>query len=190
VPGRCKTRLIGKYGARGAARIHRHLALRTLATARASAVNVELWCEPRSQHAFFLKCRREFGVQLRTQPRGDLGRKMALALTRRIARGAHKVIIVGTDCPALTIEHLQAAASALDRSDVVLQPAEDGGYVLIGARRFAMSALRAIQWSSGRELAQTLTRLARRELVVDRLEALWDVDYAVDVARARRAGLL
>ena len=190
IAGRCKTRLIANYGSRGAAQIHQALVLRTLATAKSSDLDVELWCDPSAQHAFFLKCRREFGVTLHTQPRGDLGRKMALALVRTLARGASKVLIVGTDCPALTVADLHAAAVALDHSDVVLQSAEDGGYVLIGARRFNAGALGNIFWSSGLELIQTRRRLARFRLGSSLLPERWDVDWPIDVRRARRLGFL
>ncbi|HZP13831.1 MAG TPA: TIGR04282 family arsenosugar biosynthesis glycosyltransferase [Nevskiaceae bacterium] len=190
IAGRCKTRLIAKYGKRGAARIHRELVLRTLRTAGAHGAPCELWCEPSARHAFFLKCRREFGVALKSQPAGDLGRKMALALVRALDDGSGKVLIVGTDCPALTVADLQAAAAALDRHDVVLQPAEDGGYVLIGARRFAAGALRNIFWSSGLELAQTRRGLARLGFSVAPLAERWDVDWPADVGRARQSGFL
>jgi len=142
------------------------------------------------RHAFFLKCRREFGVALKSQPAGDLGRKMALALVRTLETGADKILIVGTDCPALTAADLQAAAAALDRHDVVLQPAQDGGYVLIGARRFNAGALRNIFWSSGLELAQTRRRFARFRLGHALLPERWDVDWPADVRRARRLGFL
>jgi uncharacterized protein len=193
VPGRCKTRLIPQYGARGAARIHRRLTLITLRTicgARGAPYDVELWCEPGTKHAFFLRCRREFGIVLRRQPAGDLGRKMARAIQQSLAKGMKKVLIVGTDCPALTRDDLQSAANALDRSDVVLQPAVDGGYVLIGARRFAIRALHGIAWSSGGELMQTRRRLQRFDLASTELPSRWDVDHPVDVRRAKRSGLL
>lgn len=114
---------------------------------------------------------------------------MGLAMLRAL-RGADKVLIVGTDCPALTIADLQAAADALDQADVVLQPSSDGGYVLIGARRCEMRALHAIAWSSGAELQQTRNRLRRLGLAWKELPTRWDVDWPADVRRARRTGLL
>jgi rSAM/selenodomain-associated transferase 1 len=188
VAGRCKTRLISRYGARGAARLHRLLTLRTLRALRGA--DVELWCEPDSRHAFFLACRREFGVALRRQPAGDLGRKMALALTRSLSAGARKVIIVGTDCPLLDLADIEAAQAALDSSDVVLQPSSDGGYVLIGAQRFAANALRNIDWSSGGEGRQTRNRLVQLGFTVRNLPERWDIDWPQDVRRARATGLL
>jgi hypothetical protein len=191
VPGACKTRLIPAYGARGAARIHRALVRRTLETVSAlPRTRIELWCEPDTEHGFFSTLRRQFGLHLARQPTGDLGRKMGLALTRRLAAGCGKALLIGTDCPALTTADLRAAAAALDGADVVLQPSEDGGYALIGAQRFAPSALRGIDWSSGRELQQTLARLRCRGLSCELLPLRWDVDQPKDVKRAQRAGLL
>ena len=191
VPGLCKTRLIPKYGALGAARLHRGLVRKTLATVCAvKSARIELWCEPHVRHGFFLMLRRQFGVVLRAQPAGDLGRKMALALTRTLARGKKRVLLVGTDCAALRTVDLSTALAALDRSDAVLQPSEDGGYVLIGASRFAVSALRGVRWSSGNELRQTRARLARRGISCALMPALWDVDFPRDVKRARVDGLL
>lgn len=191
VPGRCKTRLIPRYGARGAARIQRQLLRRSLALACGVAgAQVELWCEPSPRHAAFGALRREFGIVLRRQPPGDLGRKMAVALAHALRR-ARAAILIGTDGVSLTSADLNAAVAAL-RGDIdcVLQPSEDGGYVLIGARRFAAAALRGIAWSSGQELAQTRARFARAGLRWRELEVRWDVDWVGDVRRARREGLL
>lgn len=190
VAGRCKTRLIPRYGARGAARLHRQLVIKTLDTASACGATVQIWCEPDTNHGFFHDCRRRYGVTLKRQPRGDLGRKMSWALSRSIAAGA-SAVIAGTDCAALGVRDIAQAFARLDRDhDYVLQPAADGGYVLIGARVAAAGALRAVQWSSGRELAQTRTRLARLGLRWAELPALWDVDLPRDVKWARHLGLI
>lgn len=190
VPGRCKTRLIPRYGARGAARLYRALARRILTTALASGFPVELWCEPGVGHGWFLACRRQLGLPLRRQARGDLGRKMAAAIAAALQEGASRVLVVGTDCVALEPRHLQAAAAALQHDDCVVQPADDGGYVLIGARVQIHAGLRRIFWSSGHELRQTLTRLERSGRSLHLLNSLWDVDHARDVRRARKLALL
>ncbi|MGH8456164.1 MAG: TIGR04282 family arsenosugar biosynthesis glycosyltransferase [Stenotrophobium sp.] len=191
VPGRCKTRLMRRYGAIGAARIHRQLTLGTLETAIRAGVAVELWCAPDAGHGFFHACRRRFGVSLHRQPAGDLGHRMGLALAQTLARGADAAVIIGTDCAALSRGDLaQAFASLAGGSDWVVQPAADGGYVLIGARVAAPAALRGIDWSSGSELRQTLAALRRRDLSCALLPLRWDVDRPADVRRARRAGLL
>lgn len=189
LPGRCKTRLIPALGRAGAARLHRHLTLRTLLAAQATGVDVDLWCAPDSGHAFFRACRRTLGVRLQRQPAGDLGRRMALALADATRDGG-AAVLVGTDCPALTPADFTRALDTLDHCDVVLQPARDGGYVLIGARRGVHRALAGIDWSSGRELAQTRARLRRLGLACLDLPMRSDVDTPRDVRGARRAGLL
>ncbi len=185
MPGRCKTRLIPRLGALGAAALHRSLVWQTLQTAHDSGIETELWCAPDTRHGFFARCRREFGVRLRRQCAGDLGRRMASAL-----RGTGHRILVGTDCINLSAQDLREALETLDTVDVVLQPATDGGYVLIGARRITPRALRDIRWSSGRELTQTRTRLRRAGLSWRELAAREDVDTPADYRRARRAGML
>lgn len=174
----------------GAARTHRKLTLKTVRTALASGAAVELWCAPDTHHPFFLACRRDLGVRLRRQPGGDLGRRMALALARGLRDGARRVVLTGTDCPALSASDLRAALRELEGADCVLQPSSDGGYVLIGARRLERRALAGIRWSSGRELAQTRRRMARLALQRSDLPLRWDVDLPGDFRRARRLGLL
>jgi uncharacterized protein len=165
--------------------------LRTLETARASGGHrVELWCAPDTRHGFFHACRRCFGVRLRRQPQGDLGRRMALALQRVLAETGGPAVLVGTDCPELGSADLRRAITLLGQTDAVLQPSGDGGYVLIGARRMERRALAGMRWSSGRELAQTRRRLARLGLKGEELPERDDVDTPADYWRARRAGLI
>lgn len=188
VAGRCKTRLIPALGPRGAAALHRALVRRTLAAARASGHAVELWCAPDPSHGFFAACRRDFGVTLRRQPAGDLGRRMALALSHAL-REDTAVVLVGSDCPEFTTQDFRDALAALDARDCVLQPSFDGGYVLIGARRFEPRALAGIAWSSGRELAQTRGRITRLGLSLSEERSLMDIDTSKDYRQARRGGL-
>ena len=184
VPGRCKTRLIPALGPQGAAALHRRLVRQTLATARDAGADVELWCAPDGAHGFFAACRRDFGVRLRRQLRGDLGRRMALALRDGPA------LLIGTDCPGLTTVDLRRAMAALGTHDCVLQPSTDGGYVLIGTRRVERRALAGIAWSSGRELGQTRRRFARLGQRWLELRVLGDVDTPMDYRSARKLGLL
>lgn len=190
VAGRCKTRLMPKLGARKAAQVHRALVLKTLRTACAvKDARTELWCAPNAMHGFFSACRLRLGMALHRQRRGDLGAKMSHAIARALRR-APRVVIIGTDCAVLNVDDLRAAFAALSTHDTVLQPADDGGYVLIGAQRWCANALHGIDWSSGRERGQTQRRLQRHGLSVALLEPRWDVDGPNDYVRARRLGLI
>jgi rSAM/selenodomain-associated transferase 1 len=188
VPGRCKTRLIPALGARGAAALHRRLLRRTLALARTVGVPVELWCAPDTMHGFFATCRRDYGVRLRRQPRGDLGRRMALVLLRALREGAGAAVLVGSDCPEFTPRDFADAVAALATRDCVLQPSTDGGYVLIGARRLEPRALAGIAWSSSRELGQTRNRMTRLGLSLTEARPLMDIDNPKDYRVAPRRG--
>ena len=119
---------------------------------------------------------------LKQQPDGDLGDRMLGA----IAANNGQTIVIGTDCPALTPEHLHAAAAALDDADVVLIPAEDGGYVLIGARAIHLKLFSGIAWGTSAVLAQTRARVAALGLNAVDLPTLWDVDTEADLTRCEK----
>jgi rSAM/selenodomain-associated transferase 2/rSAM/selenodomain-associated transferase 1 len=185
VPGLAKTRLIPLLGAAGAARAQRGFTLQTLATVRAASTGeVTLWCAPDVSHRFFRALSRRCGLPTVDQPEGDLGHRMACAMNHHFSRTPHTpLLIVGTDCPVLTPEHLQQAADALQSSDAVLIPAEDGGYVLIGLRRPVPEAFARVGWSTPQVLAQTREQLRAAGAGWSELPALWDVDEPADWLR-------
>ncbi len=99
-------------------------------------------------------------------------------------------LVVGTDCPVLTPEHLREAATALrDGMDAVIIPAEDGGYVLIGLCRPQPRVFADMAWSVPTVLAETRRRLAAARLAFGELPTLWDLDLPGDLARLHEAGL-
>ena len=185
VAGQCKTRLMPRLGARGAAWVQRRLiekALRT-ACAAAGASNVTLWGAPNAAHGFFMQCRQRFGVRLARQTQGDLGARMRSTLRRTPG------LLIGSDAFGLKVDDLRRAAEALSTADHVLLPAPDGGYVLIGSRK-RLPALAGVAWSSGRECAQTARKLARSGALAGMTPARDDFDTAADWRRARRLGQL
>ena len=181
IPGIAKTRLIPAIGAHAAAVLQERLTERAVATALAANVGpVTLWCAPDSTHTTFLKLVARSRITLRPQPDGDLGARM-LAAT---AATGGPVLVMGTDCPALTDVHLRGAANALrDGTDVVIIPAEDGGYVLIGMRSTQPAVFADIQWGTSTVLAETRARVIAHRLVFAERPSLWDVDTEIDLAR-------
>lgn len=181
IPGQAKTRLIPALGAAGAAHLQRWLLQRTVATALAADVGpVVLWCAGDPQHPDFIQCHAFGAVTLRPQPEGDLGVRMLAAL-REAPTAA--TLVIGTDCPALTAAHLRAAARALDANDVVLLPAEDGGYVLVGAMRPLPELFASVDWGTDQVMAQTRQRLVAQGVRWSEPATLWDVDRPEDLAR-------
>lgn len=167
VPGRVKTRLVPRLGEWRAARLHARLtahALRVAAAARCGSVEL---------------------VDTAKQRGADLGGRMHRALARALRR--HRAaIVIGSDCPALEPADLVRAARLLAGGcDAVIAPAEDGGYVLLGARRISVRLFTDIEWG-GREVFKTTAR--RLDALGYRwrtLRTLWDVDRPGDLERIR-----
>jgi rSAM/selenodomain-associated transferase 1 len=188
VPGEAKTRLIPLLGAQGAAQLHAELVRHALGVALAADTGpVELWCAPECDHPFFLECAEELGVTLRTQRGADLGRRMACAFERALGENA-PLLVMGSDCPAITPALLQGAARALATHEVVIAPAEDGGYVLIGLSAPDPGLFEGMAWGSAAVMQETRARLARAGTRWKELETLWDVDRPEDYARLEREG--
>ena len=184
IPGFAKTRLIPAIGAHAAAVLQERLTERTVATALAAGIGpVTLFCDPDATHDTFLKMVTRMKITLRPQPPGDLGTRMLAA----VATSTGPVLVIGTDCPALTEAHLRSAAMALrDGNDVVLIPAERGGYVLLGMRKAQPTLFSNIGWGGSSVLADTRARIVEQRLMLIERPPLWDVDTEIDLARLER----
>lgn len=185
VPGLAKTRLIPALGAHGAARAQRQFTGQTLHTAQqASLGSFTLWCAPYTQHRYFRALQKYCGVTCMNQPEGDLGGRMLRCAEYHFEQQPNMpLLIIGTDCPALSPWHLQEAARRLRDHDACLIPAEDGGYVLLGLRKILPEVFSEVEWSTPRVLAQTLERIAQVRASVSLLPKLWDVDEPADWQR-------
>jgi len=190
VPGQAKTRLMPLLGAEGAAAAQRRMTWKTLETACSVAhAQVSLWCAGDINHPFLLECAAHFGVPLRAQSEGDLGARMAHCLSH-LLREHERALLIGSDCPAFTADHLERAVAALDDARMVFTPAEDGGYVLVGARRGGLTTacFENMVWSVPEVMNVTRKRLLALEWRRDKdwreLETLWDVDTPEDYSRA------
>lgn len=181
VPGYAKTRLIPALGADGAAALQAAMLKRTLATALAAGIGpVTLWCAPDCSHPAFAEAAAQ-GVALAEQPAGDIGQRMQVAMAAATTTGG--VIVIGTDCPALTPGHLRQAAVALAGEDAVVIPAADGGYVLLGLRQANAAVFAGVAWSTPQVMAQTRARLVAAGLRHAEFSPLFDVDRSSDLPR-------
>lgn len=186
IAGQAKTRLIPALGAAQAARLQRRLTLRAIATALAADVGpVSLWCAPDTGHRFFRALGRCRGVRCEPQRGGDLGARMAACFAQLTRSGP--VILIGTDCPALSVGDLREAAQALRSGhDAVVTPAADGGYVLLGLRKPLLEIFRGIAWGTDRVMAATRQRLTALGASWLEPPERWDVDCPEDLDRLRR----
>lgn len=181
--GKAKTRLIPALGAEAAAVLHRQMTEFTLAYVKSlqqnRALSVEVWFAggDRAQMQAWL------GSDLRYQPQpeGDLGDRMAQAFQSAFDSGVKAAIIIGTDCPELTDALLTQAFQALQQTALVLGPATDGGYYLIGLRQMVPDLFQSIAWSTDRVFQQTVTIARKLNLSITALPTLTDVDRPQDL---------
>ena len=185
VAGQVKTRLVPYITAEQAASLHEELTrdrLRMCTTA--DLCDVQLWCSPGTDHTFFSDCRQRYGVRLQTQVGNDLGERMSAALNSMLGQ-YKKIIVIGTDAPALDINTIDAAVNRLEHNDIVLVPAEDGGYVLLAASKYDHDLLVDVPWGTKSVLASTVRNIERLGLSSSLLEECWDVDRPEDLERYR-----
>jgi uncharacterized protein len=195
VAGRVKTRLIEAYGENGATDIYVALAQKTLATVNASreafAMSASLWAADDTANETVQRWSTDNALPTYAQHGIDLGARMLHCLQTMLRAGHQRVLLIGTDCPAFTLEHLGAAAAALSgECPWVFTPTEDGGYVLVGTTAADAAAFTGIAWSTDAVMQQTRAALRANGLRWAETATLWDVDLAADVERARRAGLI
>lgn len=132
---------------------------------------VEQWLSPYEER-----------VALAAQAEGDPGERMHSAFRRIFSRNEiHKAVIAATDCPDLTPDLLRHGFAELDNYDVVLGPAEDGGYYLLGMREFYPRLFEEIEWQDGQTAAQTIERAKEQRLSHTLLPVLRDVDTGQDL---------
>ena len=191
IVGAVKTRLAAAVGPVAATRVYTQLAekqVRALPAAWPATVHYD----PSGSGAAMLRWLGPLRTELGFIPQcaGDLGQRLAAAFAAEFARGAAAVIAAGGDCPGLDEAVLLAARQALAQSDVVLGPATDGGYYLIGLKRPCPGLFRNIAWSTPAVLAQTREKIRVAALTSSELPPLDDVDDEAGWQRAVAAGLL
>jgi rSAM/selenodomain-associated transferase 1 len=188
VAGFAKTRLIPALGAEQAARLQAHLIEHAIDTACSAGTGpVTVWVTPDDTAPAFRDLQTHYDIAFARQPDGDLGARMLAALE---ATGG-PTLVIGTDCPAMTSEHLRMAADVLRSGiDVVVCPAEDGGYVLIGMHVPCPALFAGMPWSTSEVMAATRRRLRDQKLTWQEPVTLWDVDVPDDLLRLRGLGTL
>ncbi len=117
------------------------------------------------------------------QRKGDLGIKMANAFYQMIKDGFESMVLIGSDCYDISADHIHQAFKALEDHDVVIGPAEDGGYYLIGMKDFHPRLFADKKWSSEDVFKDSITTLEELGLSYFELEKLSDIDYLKDLER-------
>ena len=181
VVGRVKTRMIPHLSAEQASELHSEL---FNWTARVLCIDklgsVELWLAGDADQEFMTLTHTLGFDAHKTQSGRDLGERMANAIADGLER-FEKVILVGSDCPAIDRNYLREAILALDDNDVVLGPAEDGGYVLVAARVVCREMFVGIEWGSNTVFDETVEILSKGTKSWQSLAVLPDIDRPEDL---------
>lgn len=187
-PGQVKTRLAAEVGVHSAAEIYRYLGRRVVSACAGADHETVVWFAPAAARLVVREWLQGLCVAAyRAQVSGTLGARLDAAFRWHFDDGARRVIMIGSDCPGVDADLVSGALAALDAHDLVLGPAPDGGYYLIGLRAPAPQLFQDIAWSTEGVLEETLARARQLGLDAALLPMLRDVDTASD---ARAAGFL
>lgn len=180
-PGFAKTRLIPLLGSEGAAHLAGLMLKETLATALAAAIGrVELCVTPEIHSPAWRDMKFPTNVEFSFQGEGNLGERMARVAKRCVERG-ETVILIGTDCIDLSLLKLVSADVALAQKDAVIYPTVDGGYALLGLKRFDPSLFSNIVWSTEIVAEETIKRIKALGWSIDIGNTLHDIDVPGDL---------
>lgn len=181
VPGMVKTRMLPELSPEQACELHRELVFwtaRILTGAGLGCVELHVTGNPRSP--LFAQCE-GLGVSAVLPQLGKhLGERMYRALEQGLERYS-KVILVGSDSPQITRDYLAGAIESLDNTEVVLGPAEDGGYVLIGVNSLDPRWFEEMEWGSNTVFAETVERFEASGTSWQPLPVLQDIDRPEDL---------
>jgi uncharacterized protein len=189
VPGRVKTRLTPPLTPEEACAVYEACLHDTIDRAVAAAGSLRIaYDDAHGSREYF---ERTFpGTLLTPQSAGDLGARLEAIFVQRFAAGAQGVAIIGTDSPTLPPERIAEGLKTVRSVDVVLGPAEDGGYYLIAVRVEAWPRTRTlfdgISWSSGTVLDETIDRITQAKLSLALLASWYDIDDWAGLQRAKR----
>ena len=173
-PGQVKTRLAVALGEAAACAAYERL-VKSLLSNLASLPEVEFRFTPDDAGPEVQPWLRPGWITL-GQGTGDLGQRLQTAFADAFADGAKRVVIIGSDCPEVTASDVREAWRELRSRDLVVGPAVDGGYWLIGLREPQPALFENIPWSSESVLAETLRRARSQRLKMQLLRILQDVD--------------
>lgn len=183
IPGNVKTRLIPALGPNGAAALAAAMLRRTVAMAIAADLGpVELCVAPSQGLPIWQELALPPQLEWSEQGEGDLGARMAQAARRSLQAGG-AVLLIGTDCPGLGVDQLRTAAAQLRHHDGALLPTRDGGYALLGLRRFHTAPFEAMPWSTAQVFQETCRRLTAIGWSWQVQPRLADIDVPEDLAQ-------
>lgn len=175
--GKVKTRLAASVGDEEALKVYKKLLMHTVSITVPLKLQKEVW------YSRFIPEKDIWSKDLftkRVQKGKDLGERMSHAFDESFRNGYNKVVIIGSDCAELSSDIIREAFNALERSEFVIGPAEDGGYYLLGMCSYHPELFKEVNWSTDSVFRETLNKIKSVEGSVHLLRTLNDVDTLDD----------
>ncbi len=183
VAGQCKTRLIPLLGQHEASEFYKTLVEQCIEKIQdINNIDVVIYATPDTRHPFIQALGKRLTGTVKTQQGNNLGERMHTAMHESLQHYS-QVVLIGTDCPVISQQYIELAFESLKFNDVVFGPAEDGGYVLIGARKVQPALFQNINWGTDKVLEQNLHNCRTCAYNTQLLETLWDIDTPNDFLR-------
>lgn len=181
--GKTKTRLIPALGEEGAANLQRQMTEYTVSKVKKFQSSAAISFEIRFAGGDLQLMQNWLGTELnyQLQGEGDLGKRMKNSFLSAFNQGAQEVITIGIDCPGVNAQLLAEAFEKIRNCDLLLGPAVDGGYYLIGLKRAIEELFINIDWGTAKVLQQTVDIAQQFNLSVAYLQTLADVDRPEDL---------
>lgn len=180
VPGQCKTRLTPLLGEHKACEFYKSMVNNCLEEiSDLSNVTISIHAYPDLANPFIQKTSHHYGFDMQVQQGNDLGERMFLAMQQALKASSH-VVLIGTDCPSMSKRYIECAFNALHQHDIVFGPADDGGYVLLGANKITAEIFNNISWSTDQVLQQSISQTDELNYKIKLLDTLQDIDTPED----------
>jgi uncharacterized protein len=180
-PGFAKTRLIPLLGAEAAAKLAQQMLSNTLFNALAADIGtVELCSTPKIDDIAWQGITLPVGIEITDQGEGDLGERLARASERAI-ENAELVLLIGTDCVEMSATLLREAAQSLHEHDAAIHCTADGGYALLGFKRYSAVLFTDMPWSTDAVASTTIARIGHLGWSLHVGQLLHDVDTPQDL---------
>ena len=184
VEGKVNTRLIPDIGVKAATELQHDLIHDRLSMLTGTALcDVRLMCSPDHQAEYFVRCGKQYPITLFSQAGESLGERMCGGI-RHALQTYDYCIVIGTDAPVLGIDMIRLVMQKLHAgTEVVVVPAEDGGYVLIAMRQAYEFLFDGVNWGSEEVMQQTRDKLIEKGVPFVELASSWDIDRLEDYQR-------
>lgn len=186
VPGKVKTRLAAEIGENKANRVYLQLLNRTFKLCAARHEDITIYFSDFIDRSLSPDM---MGAQLYIQKGKHLGVRMYAAIDEQLLNHK-KVVLIGSDCPGLSHSILDKAFKSLERSDIAIGPAEDGGYYLIGMKEPVHTCFENISWGSNQVLGQTMKSMEHAQKTCSLLPELRDLDTLDDLEYFESIGII